>query len=103
MNKITKSVVLFLVLSILTAVYAIYAGFVLSALWGWFIVSTFALPGLSIPVAIGINYIVRMIIIDTDYNEDIEDSSAILKQSILSIIVKPTTFLTVGWIVAQFV
>lgn len=43
---------------LLSFVVAIYEGWVLTVLWKWFVASTFALPLLSIPVALGITIIV---------------------------------------------
>lgn len=37
-----------------TAALCVVEGFVLMKLWAWFIIPTFGLPALSIPVAIGI-------------------------------------------------
>lgn len=39
---------------VLLAISAICSGYVLSILWGWFIVSTFNLPQLSVAPAIGL-------------------------------------------------
>ena len=33
---------------------AIWSGYVLSVLWGWFVVPTFAAPSLNVPTAIGL-------------------------------------------------
>ena len=38
-----------------------FTGFVLTILWGWFIVTTFGLPQLSIPAAIGLALISGML------------------------------------------
>jgi hypothetical protein len=45
---------------ILIPLLAIYHGWILTILWGWFVVPTFHLPELSIAVAIGLSLIVGM-------------------------------------------
>jgi len=42
----------------LAALYAIWGGYVLTCLWGWFVVPTFALPPLTLAQAIGVSLIV---------------------------------------------
>lgn len=39
-------------------------GYTLATLWGWFVVTTFAAPVLSIPAAIGLRIIVRYLTIN---------------------------------------
>jgi hypothetical protein len=39
----------------------IWSGYVLSILWGWFIVQIFHVPQISIPLAIGIAMTIRML------------------------------------------
>lgn len=39
---------------VMTAALTTWEGFVLSKMWGWFLVPTFGLPAITIPVAIGI-------------------------------------------------
>jgi len=46
---------------IITGILSIWEGFVLMKLWGWFIVPTFGLPVLTIPVAIGMVMIVTFL------------------------------------------
>lgn len=42
----------------LAAIDAIWSGYVLTCLWGWFVVPTFALPPLTLAQAIGVSLIV---------------------------------------------
>lgn len=51
----------FLVVLGLLAGLAVFEGFVLKSMWAWFVVPTFGLPELSIPVAIGISLIVSLL------------------------------------------
>lgn len=50
----------FVVLGLLAGL-AVFEGFALKTLWAWFVVPTFGLPELSIPVAIGIALIVSLL------------------------------------------
>lgn len=54
--KVFGGIMLFLIVLVGST---IANGYVFSQLWSWFVVPTFALPVLSIPVAIGIAGIVR--------------------------------------------
>jgi len=98
-----KNTLKILLVFVLMAIYAIYAGFVLSILWGWFVVETFSLPALSIPVAIGINSIIRLVVIDVDYDVEQKEFSTRIVQSVTTILTKPTLFFVMGWIVVQFI
>jgi len=49
---------LFLILVLACGLGIILNGWVLAKLWAWFLVPVFSLPGLSIPVAIGIALII---------------------------------------------
>lgn len=48
----------FFVIMILSSMWK---GYVFSVLWKWFIVSTFGLPAISIPIAIGVGMLVGML------------------------------------------
>ena len=53
--SITSGIILSVVLVALAVLLAIFGGYVLTVLWGWFIVPTFHLPPLTIPVALGLS------------------------------------------------
>ncbi|MDD3481024.1 MAG: hypothetical protein PHW75_02250 [Patescibacteria group bacterium] len=78
---------------------AIVDGFVLSILWGWFLVPLGA-PSITIPIAIGIALIAGMLV-DTSTlarKKGEEAFSAILT----GIFLRPIFALFVGWIVTLF-
>lgn len=78
----------------------ILSGYVLSVLWAWFIVSTFGLPLLTIPVAIGIMLVVGYLTKQANFaNEDKEDYTK--RMNILAI-VKPLGALAVGYVIKSF-
>lgn len=87
--------------AILNLVYTIgcmiLSGYVLSILWVWFIVSTFGLPLLTVPVAIGIMLVVGYMTKQADFNNS--DREDYQKRINVVQIVKPLSALAVGWVV----
>ena len=91
-------------LAILNLAYAIGCfilnGCVLSILWAWFIASTFGLPLLTIPVAMGIMLVVSYLTKQADFNnQDREDYQ--YRINVLQV-VKPLAALVVGWVIKMF-
>jgi Na+(H+)/acetate symporter ActP len=79
-------------------------GWVLSVLWGWFIVPIFNAPQLSIPYAIGISFIIHMLTnkqSDTTNNKD-KDVTTIIIEALVSTFITPLLVLLFGWIVTLF-
>lgn len=76
----------------------IWRGFVLSILWGWFMVGPLGVPALSIPAAIGITLIVAYLV-----TSKIQESA---DRGVVSMFTKgaliPLFALGLGWIVARF-
>jgi hypothetical protein len=83
----------------LLAVTAIWRGYVLSILWGWFAVPAFGLPTLSIPLAIGLALIVGYLTADSTLERKRQGFGAAMAVSLLG----PAFVLLVGWIVSRFV
>ena len=79
---------------------AIWGGYVLSILWGWFFVPVFGLPTLSVPQAIGISLIVGFLTYHYQYEEDDEE---VLLKRIVGIFLVPLECLIIGWIVHLFI
>lgn len=83
---------------------ACWSGYVLSILWGWFMVTTFALPPLTIPAAIGMSLIVGYLthqIKDEDVDND-KDFKETMIRAIIIATIKPAFALLVGWIITLF-
>ena len=83
----------------------IIGGWVLSVMWGWFIVPIFHLPQLPIVYAIGIDLVVSFLTvpshkIDTDKKGDAVRS---ITELLMTSIVTPLMYLGMGWMVLQFV
>ena len=72
-------------------------GWVISILWGWFIVPAFGLPAISIPTAIGIDLLVTYM---TWHGGKEDDSST--GKTFLMVLVCPGTMLLIGWVVHRF-
>lgn len=91
-------------LAILNLAYTIgctiLSGYALSILWGWFIVSTFGLPLLTIPVAIGIMLVVGYTTKQADFNNS--DREDYQKRVNVLQIVKPLGALAVGYVIKSF-
>jgi hypothetical protein len=83
---------------------AVFNGYALSVLWGWFVVPTFNLPQLSIAAAIGIamvvGYLTKQEITDPK-DEDRSFTEKMVRATIFAI-VKPGFALLFGWVVHLF-
>ena len=81
----------------------VWQGYVLSVIWEWFIAATFALPLLSIPVAIGLSLFTNLLgknfIKDTV--GDLKDG-AVVASKVAMVFVIPLSVLLFGWIVKMF-
>ena len=81
---------------------SMWRGYVLSILWGWFIVPVFGLPALIIPVAIGISIIAGMLTSQKTYNEA-TDKDAKKWLPWVTFAVGPAVALLAGWIAQKFI
>lgn len=81
-------------------VSSVLNGWAFSILWGWFIVPTFAIPALSVPLAIGISMCVSYVTYVPKFvkGED-EDTTGLIIFSLL----KPFIVLLFAYIVKQFI
>jgi hypothetical protein len=89
----------FIMLVAIIPIAAVWSGFVLSILWGWFAVPAFGLPPLSIPAAIGVSMIASYLTYQYGLKSaDGEDGG----KSLLNVLLRPLVALMVGWVVHQF-
>lgn len=79
----------------------LYSGFVLSVLWGWFVVPVFHLPALTIPVAIGLGLIVGLLTQKIPTDEELKASSII--NVFLYPLINGTILLVAGYVAHMFV
>lgn len=90
----------------LIVVTSIFNGYVLSVLWGWFIVPTFVgAPQLLVVTAIGITLVVQYLthqIDDGGKKEDDDKFGQKMVKTTVYAIAKPLLALFIGWIVHQY-
>lgn len=95
---------------VLTAFFAIFLiaivrGWVMTVLWSWFVVPTFHLPELSIPVAIGLSLMIGMFIakrISAEKSEQKKSSSELVGEILGVGFGGPLLVLFFGWIITLF-
>jgi hypothetical protein len=83
----------------------IVRGWVLTVLWSWFVVPTFSLPELSIPVALGFTLIVGMFthhLAQKTANDTTRSTATKVGEVIGAAIVNPLIVLLFGWIIQSF-
>lgn len=90
---------------IITAFGVVYNGYALTALWDWFIVSTFKLESLSLIQAVGValtvGYLTKGIPSkDPDYKD--KSQSDKIQEYLLTLALKPTVCMFFGYIYFQF-
>lgn len=90
---------------IATPLFAILNGWVLSVMWGWFVVPLFNLPPLTIPYAIGMSFVISMFK-SKKYKIDEEDkdkgNTYLILRATLIDISTPLAALFSGWLVTLF-
>lgn len=90
-------------LIVITIIGTIFSGFVLSIMWDWFVVPTFDVGSLSIPVAIGLAMIVNYLTYHgTTRESKANDETEVLVEFLVLSIGKPALYLLMGWIVTLF-
>lgn len=82
-------------------------GVVLSTLWAWFVVPTFALPALSIAQALGVVVVADYIRYDYDQLTESDDYKRLtgtgkLIMALASVVVMALFFLSYGWTISLF-
>lgn len=94
-----------ILLAVLGVPALLWRGYVLTILWGWFIVPLFGVPALSIPLAIGLSLTVAFLTSQRTGNETTEKKSEgeKLLTSLILCAAWPLIALGVGWVVQRFV
>lgn len=80
---------------------ALWRGYVLSVLWGWFIVPTFNAPALSLAMAIGVAIVVGMFTASIPTKKKDEEDKA-LSNYFVNGFIAPALSLLFGYIVTLF-
>lgn len=84
---------------------AIFRGYALSILWGWFIIPVFHLPPLSVPYAIGFALVVSYLThqtIPSDNSDEHESFGYKIFKVIIMAATTPAFALLFGWIVHNY-
>ena len=76
-------------------------GFVLSKLWGWFLVPVLGAPAIGIVGALGVALVIEYIT-DQDINQQSESPSHMLARLITRGFVYPAMMLLIGWGIQLF-
>lgn len=103
MSKFFGCIGLFVMAVAVIVISIIANGWALTMLWGWFVVPLFNLPPLSIPYAIGIALIVKMLTNHSTSSDDKEKDISEIIASIIGILLSPITLVLFGWIVHSFI
>ena len=87
----------------LLAISAMWKGYVLTVLWGWFVVPTFGLPVLALAPAIGVSLVVSFLTHQSDATKEQEGSSSErFAKSVAHALLMPALVLGIGAVVRQF-
>ena len=99
MNILAK-ILGFLVIMIVATLWSAY---VLTKLWGWFVIPTFELPELSVAAAVGLALIVSYLTYQHRHEESTGDSYAeVLMSAIFAAFMRPLFALILGAIVSNW-
>lgn len=77
-------------------------GWAVAKLWHWFIVPTFKLPELSIPIAIGVSLIVTYLTIRISTKKDERGYGEQMCLGFALGTIKPLCFVLMGWVITLF-
>ncbi len=86
----------------LAAIDAIWSGYVLTCLWGWFVVPTFALPPLTLAQAIGVSLIVGYLTNQYDPKQENDIKLDDVGRAVDHVIFPPAFALLAGLLVKQW-
>ena len=76
----------------------VWKGYVLATVWAWFVASQFGAPALTIPQAIGISFVVGLLV----YRHRPADPSRTLLTIVLDALLMPAFTLGFAWVVKGF-
>lgn len=94
-----------LAIPVVLVVSSIANGFVLSVLWGWFVIPLFEVPSLTIAQAVGFSMVVSFLTYQYNDSDKKEEKSLTerIVYLILLAIMRPALVLVTGYIVHLFV
>ena len=86
----------------LLAASAIWRGYVLTVLWAWFVVPTFAAPALAIAPAIGLSLVLGYLTQHVQRSRKDQSFAEVMAEGALNAATVPTLALFIGWIVQHW-
>ena len=99
-----KYVLMFIGAIVVLILSSIWYGYVLSVMWGWFIVHAFHVSSISVPLAIGLSSVVGMFRSYPDTNKKSDKSpSEVFTRAIAYSFFGPLFVLLFGYIIHLFV
>jgi hypothetical protein len=98
MSTVIAAIVAIPLVAVIFAVSCIWSGWVLHVLWAWFVVPLFGLPALTVPYAIGLSLVSKML-----RGRGYSDKDESFWKSLMNAAIGPAIVLLVGWIVLKFV
>lgn len=101
-SKITAALLVFFGMIGIVAIGAVWRGYILTVLWGWFVVPTFGLPALGVAAVIGISLIVAFMTMSTKTDNEEGDAYEKLGKLLGRMILVPLIALGMGWAVQLF-
>lgn len=89
----------------LIGISALWRAYVLTVMWAWFVVPTFHVSGLSMPMAYGLSLLVAMLTSNKTGNEAESTNSATEKfaNAMALSFILPAIVLLFGWITTKFI
>lgn len=97
MSKLSASLLTLLVAAVIIVGSVLLNAFVLTTLWSWFVVPTFGLQGLSMPVAFGLGVILNLHL--APHFARVAQSK---KLDFLDVLSYPLGALLLGWLATLF-
>ena len=94
--------ILVLIVTGLEIVSSIWNGYVLTVLWGWFVVPTFHLPVLTLAPAIGIALVIGFMTHRPDVKSDETPIGEKIIRASIDAILYPLIALIIAWVVHLF-
>jgi hypothetical protein len=98
-----EAIILIILTFSIVSLLSIYDGFVLTKLWMWFVVPTFGLPMLTLPIAIGLALLVSFLTHQRPAENPNKSTSEQIVDQIAHGLSSTTIIFLMAWIVHLFV
>ena len=95
-----RAVLSFIGLAVAIVLGSVWRGYVLSVLWGWFVIPVFEAPRLTTVGAIGLSLIASFLTYQSNAAKKRDDDALIEALAVAAVV--PAMALTMGWVVHLF-